>query len=281
VQALALRFPAGMVLGEQDVREAAGDGTSALDLQRMVITTSPASQAAHAEAVRVGLQLLDRSALTAWLAVQAESYSSERERASRNADMLAEAASVVRATMLVQLTDAEHALAAAINSRRAVGTTAVAEARAQVDAVRQASERTFLAWDTLVGEWSRAFDERPARDEHLSILIDATNFAELADRARHLGGALFAALHALARAPGEGELGYGPWRRTVVDELTARCESLRWRVLVLDPAKWADFAAAHDTQALERALAADTAAAHAAARVEKAAAAMHERAGHR
>jgi hypothetical protein len=281
VHALAVRLPGGLLIGDDDVREAAADGLSTLDVQRILISPSPASLAAQSEALRLGVRLLDREALASWLDSQAEFYAHERERTHREAQMQAEAATAVRAALLAQLGDAERALVAAANSRRAAGMIAVGEARAQVLAGRQDVERTFLAWDTLLAEWSRAFDERPSRDGQLSILLDPVRFAELETRARHLGSALVSVCDRMAVTPGDGALGYGAWRRATLEHLTARCEALRWRALALDPAHWRSFTAAHDTPALERALAADTLAAHALARVAKAAAAMEERVGMR
>ena len=55
-----------------------------------------------------------------------------------------------------------------------------------------------------------------------------------------------------------------------MEAVAARFETLRWRVSIVNPAQWHDFAQAHDEQAAQRAARATTAANHAAARAEKA-----------
>jgi hypothetical protein len=114
------------------------------------------------------------------------------------------------------------------------------------------------------------FGERATREGALSIEADAPQLAEMAERATHLSQAAMQGVHALTRTPAAGDSSYVAWRRVVVEAVAARFEALLWRVSIVDPAQWHDFARAHDEQAAQRAARATTVARHAAARAEKA-----------
>src|SRR5262249_18240864 len=115
-----------------------------------------------------------------------------------------------------------------------------------------------------------AFGEHAARDGSLEVIASHEALRELARRAAHLHDATLGACRRVAEQPVSGAGGYTAWRGAVIEELTARCEVVRWRLLALDPTKWQDLDAAHDTQAGAQAEAALTAARHAAVRAEKA-----------
>lgn len=265
-------------LSGDDVRRAVAAMGPTDGCQLRLIATARAGDDAASEARRLGVDLMDGEALARRLdaLVASQTHAHETERVA--ADAVAHSAARARDALLADVAALEEVLAHAGNGRRASGGTAVATAVATVDAARQEALRAFLAWDTLAGEWIACFDERAARDGVLVILADDARFADLTQRAAHLRAATAAVLARIAPTPGGGELGYGAWRRAVVEELTARCESCRWRLLAVDPARWEDFAAAHDGAALERATAADAAAGHAAGRVAKAYADMAARA---
>ena len=273
VVAAAIRPAEPFQLSAEDVRRAVA-ATNAADVtggtRLWLISTAPATEGASSEARRLGLDLIDGDALARRLEalVATQLHAREVERAA--ADALAQAASRAREAILMELAAVEESLARAGNTRRASGGAGVAAAAATVAAARQEALRAFLAWGTLAGEWVASFDERAGRDGALVILSDEPRFVELAERASHLRDATLAVLERIVTTPGGGELGYGVWRRSIVEELTAHSESCRWRVLALDPARWNDFAESHDANALERAASADAAANHAAARVAKA-----------
>ena len=267
VVAAALRPRVPFQVSGEDVRRAvAAAGATA---RMRLLSTAPASDEAASEARRLGVNLTDGDALARLLETLATSQASSRDTELAAVARLAATAANARDAMLADLAALEEALTRAANTRRATGRTAIASAAATATAARKDGLRALLAWDTLVGEWLASFDERAGREGTLVILSEAARFTEMAERASHLRVATLAALDRLASTPGTGDLGYGAWRKAVVEELTARCESCRWRVMALDPAHWDDFATAHDIAALERATSASTSAGHVAARVAK------------
>lgn len=275
----AHRPDAPLLVSGEDVRRAAAaasGGDPGVPLR--LFTAAPASDDASSEARRLGVDLLDGGELARRLEALevARLFGRESERAAAGA--LAAAATQARQAVLAELAALEDVLARAVNGRRASGRAAVAAAATAAGAARQEALRAFLAWDTLAGEWMASFDERAGREGALVVLADEERFADMTTRAAHLRDATRTALERIGDTPGAGDLGYGAWRRAVVEELTARCESCRWRLLAIDPDRWDDFAAAQDTAALERATGAAAAAGHAAARAAKAYADMAARA---
>lgn len=269
VVVVALRPPASLCVSDEDIRHAVA-AAGMLDNARLrIISASLASASAAHEAHRLGIELMGGDALAQRLEtlVAHQVYAREAEREA--ASLQAAAAAHAREAVLMDLRALEEILARAVNSRRASGRAAVATAAITIRAAREEALRAFLAWDTLADEWIASFDERAGRDGALVILTAGEQFGEMAERAAHLRAATLTSLASLASTPGGGELGYGAWRRAVMEELTARCEGCRWRLLAIDPARWDDFTAAHDTSALEHATSAQASAAHAAARVAK------------
>ncbi|HST89711.1 MAG TPA: restriction endonuclease [Ktedonobacterales bacterium] len=278
VIALAPRLPVGWWLGEVEVRQAAahlaGDPAGAC----LLITPAEATAAAYELAPRLHVELWARAELRAWLSQRHTHYDRERTAEQREAERRAATAAAARDAIVAALTALEQALAGAINRRRAVGATTIATHAAAITAALSDARRALAAWDTLAGEWAAAFAEREARDGSLMIVASVEALSEMEERAAHLRAAALDALDRLARTPGTGEHGYTTWRKAVVEELTARCEALRWRTLAMDPARWRAFRDAQDAQALARAETSATAAGHAAARAQKAYAQLAARA---
>ena len=278
VAVVAPRLPDGWRLGEVEVRQAAAHLAGDSAATCLLITPAEATTAARELAQRLRVELLAREELRAWLDRRRARYDRVREEARQKAESRAAAAVSVREAVVAAIMTLEQALAGAINRRRAVGATAVAAHTAVITTALADARRALAAWDTLAGEWAAAFAEREARDGSLAITASVEALSELEVRAAHLRAAALDTLDRLARTPGTGEHGYTTWRKAVVEELTARCEALRWRTLAVDPARWRTFTEAHDTEALERAEASATAATHAAARAQKAYAQLAARA---
>lgn len=278
VVAVAPRLPGGWRLGEVEVRQAAAHLAGDPAATCLLITTAEPTAAARALASRLRVDLLAREELRGWLGRRRTRYDRERELAQQEAERRAAAATSACNAVVAAITALEQALAVAINRRRAVGATAIAGHAAIITAALADARRALAAWDTLAGEWAAAFAEREARDGSLTITASVEAVGEMAARAAHLRDAALDALDRLARTPGTGEHGYTAWRKAVVEELTARCEALRWRMLTVDPARWRTFMDAHDAEALERAETSATAATHAAARAQKAYAQLATRA---
>lgn len=278
VIAVAPRLPDGWRLGEVEVRQAAahlaGDPTATC----VLITSAEATAAACELASRLRVELLACAELRAWLARRHTRYDREREVERQEAERRVAVAASAREAIIAALTALEQALARAINRRRAVGATAIAGHAAVISSSLADARRALAAWDTLAADWAAAFAEREARDGSLAITASVEALGELEARTAHLRDAALDAFGRLVRTPGTGEHGYTAWRKAVVEELTARCEALRWRALAIDPARWRTFADAHDAEALERAETSATAATHAAARARKAYAQLATRA---
>ena len=224
---------------------------------------------ATAEVARIGAWVLGQERLDEALARRAGAFERRRHEALTRAETLAGLAGEVRAAALARLEYLELALAQATNGRRATGAQ-VSQATATVREARTLAAQAFAAWETLLSDWRALFAERAARDGSLVIVGGEATIADLRERVAHLAGVFEGSFSRIGETPATGEFGYTAWRRAVVEELTALCEAARWRMEATDPARWRDFAAVVDTQALERAESALTAAGHARSRAEKA-----------
>ncbi|MFI5274792.1 MAG: hypothetical protein ACHQ4H_17310, partial [Ktedonobacterales bacterium] len=277
--AVALRLDGGHWLDPTDLRVAGRMSPAGSASPVTLITTANASAAAKEAAALSGLRLIDRSALAVFVERAAEASARACATAGRDAEARAAAAVEARATLLAALHDVEAALAGAVNARRATRRGAVVAAATTISAAVREVERALLAWETLIADWHAVFDERAARDGSLAITASPEALKLLRGRAGHLRDALLPPLRALAATPSAGEAGYGAWRKAVLEQFTLSFESLRWRVLEVDPSRWHDPAAARDIQALAQAESAATAARYAAARAAKAYGQLAERAG--
>ena len=270
----------GWPLLEDDLRRMAALAAGEPGARLVVVTTAEATVGAQVAARALGpARLIDRPALAETLARLTSAYQREQERAQDVAKTRAKAATAARKKLLAALTALSEQAQAAPNSRKATGRAAVRTAAAAVEQARRLAAQALIAWETLLADWSSAFDERPARDGSLTLSAEPTAYAALAERADHLKKPLLDALRAVAKAPGAGDLGYAAWRLAVGEELAARCAALRWRAQMVDPAQWQDFAAAVDDRALQEATRAENAATHAAARANAARSALVERVG--
>ncbi len=278
VSVLAMRFDCRTLLGAAEVREVASRLSAAAPAERILIATADADLNTQLEAQRLGVRLLDRQALDTWLSAHVNAYALEREQAERETGERAIEATRARNIALEHLHEVERTLAASLNTRRASGGSAVAASAAVVSEVRRLAHQAFLAWEAWIADWTAAFDELPDRSEGLVIVADRAKLHALSERADHLGRATEEAVARLGETPSDGELGYGPWHKAVLAELTSMCESIRWRLLAVDPSQRSDFVAAHDAEAQERAVGAQSAAWHATARVESCFADMRARA---
>jgi len=274
----AIRFADRRCLSREDVERLAAQRASRLAPPALLISTASAGESAREASQRLGVRLLDRTALSERLDGLVARQLHEREAAGRDQQTRAEAAATTRSALLSELQHAEEALASAANTRRAAGRSAVASAASTLMDALVPAQRALLAWETLIHDWTAAFDEREARDGSLSLRAGEAAFAEMAGRARHLGAALAEAGERVAESPGVGDLGYTVWRRDVLEQLSAQCEACRWRVLGIDPSQWREFTAAHDAPAFERAAAAAATALHAATRASRSYAELARRA---
>lgn len=270
----------GWPLLEADLRRMAALAATEPETQLVIVTTAEATVGARLAAQSIGhTRIIDRTALAETLAGLATAYQREQERAQDEAKTRAKAASAARKKLLATLTAIDETAQAEPNMHKAAGRPAVRKAAAQVEQARRLAAQALMAWETLLTEWGAAFGERPARDGSLPLTAEATVYGELAERADHLKKPLLDALRALAKAAGDGDLGYAAWRLAIGEELAARCSALRWRAQLVDPAQWQDYAEAVNDVALQEATRAENAATHAAARAERARAQLVERIG--
>lgn len=263
-------------LGTEEVQRAAAlraDGINAL-----LVTTVVVAEDVQEVAARLNVRLIDSLRLGDMLERFGSAHTREREHVMLDREKRVSEATTAREQMLAAVRILEVALAAGANSRRTSGRPALVGAVAAISKARQLAQQAFLAWETLITDWQAAFGEREARDGSLPIIASAEQLQEYAQRAGHLAEVLKPAFGEIASTPGTGELGYGAWRKAILEELTARCEVLRWRLSALDPSNAQSFVAAHDADALAQAEAAATAATHASTRVEKAYAQLETRA---
>lgn len=274
--ATAFRSDGACGLGTEEVQRAAAlraDGASVL-----LVTTVATAEDVREVAARLDVQLIDSVRLGDILEKLGSAHTREREQVLLDREQRVHVATVAREEMLAAVRVLEEALATCVNSRRTSGRPALVGAIAAISKARQLAQQAFLAWETLVADWQAAFGEREARDGSLPIVATAEQLQAYAQRAGHLAEVLKPAFGDIASTPGTGELGYGAWRKAILEELTARCEVLRWRLTALDPSHAQSFVAAHDADALAQAEAAATATTHASARVEKAYAQLETRA---
>lgn len=275
----------GHSLDEETVRAAASArnldadrGSSAVPRVVLLTTARPTPGAAR-EAARLGVRLIARDELAALLATMAGAYQRDREEASADARARAQAAVGARKVLLAALKAHETTLARIPTPKTAATRAAISAAAHEVVVGRQSAGRALVAWETLVSDWRAAFGERTERDGRLRIDAEPARFEEIAQRARHLREAMTQALRQVLRGPSEGDLGYGEWRRLVVEELALRCEALCLRVRSIDPAHWQDVTQARDLEAEAAATRAQTGAERAAARAEQLYAQLVARAG--
>ncbi|HEV8193055.1 MAG TPA: hypothetical protein VGP82_16450 [Ktedonobacterales bacterium] len=265
----AIRLPRGWLLDEEAVQRTAALASGEPGAKVLLLSTAQATVGATLAARRLNVSLWDRAVLQAALGRSDTAYARAQEKAQDLVHEQARAATETRSAILRKLHAIEDALATGENTRKASGRAAVAKVAREVATARAALERATLAWETLVDEWSAVFGERATREGALSIEADTAQLAEIADRATHLSQAAMQGAHALTRTPAAGDSSYVTWRRAVMEAVAASFEALRWRVSIVDPAQWHDFAQAHDEQAAQRAARATTAANHAAARAQK------------
>lgn len=275
----ALRLPPGAALLGDDVRHLATIASNEPGARLVAVTTAEVTAGAALIAREVNADLYDRDALNQLLATQATAFARERAQSQSDAKAQAKAAAAARKKLLTALTAADTQAKAPLPAQRASGRVAVRKAMEQAREARRIAGQALIAWETLVAEWTGTFGERPARDGTLPMLGQPAVWADLGARADHLKKPLIDALRALAKTPGDGDLGYGAWRLALSEELAARCSALLWRVNLVDPAQWEDFSAAVNDAAVREASRADNAATHAAARAERAQSLMTERAG--
>ncbi|MEO7002543.1 MAG: hypothetical protein ABI068_12065 [Ktedonobacterales bacterium] len=287
VIASVVRLPIGWPLDVGAIELAA---TAATDVgasgatQTLLLTSAEATVDALIAARRLGVRLLDRSALRERLRAYSTAFQREQLQANEEITTRANAAIQSHAQLLAALATLQPPLALLTPDAQNVGAhgkvsgrTAVKKMVAQVSEARRMAQQALMAWETLMGEWGGAFGERPARDGGLLLTAAPTAYTALGERSSHLAEALAAALTRLATTAPDGELGYGVWRQAVAEEVIARGEALRWRVSALNPTHWRDFSIAHDDAAAQEVSRATNAAAHAATRAEKAWAQLAER----
>lgn len=273
---IAMRREAGAAIQAADARDAlAGDQTTRAE--RLLLTPSALGDDARSVLARVGVTLIDRDALSQELLRQGNAYADLRAATTEQSETLARQTGDVRDWVIGCVEDLEAVLVQSANTRRATGSE-IAKAAAVLREVWTVSDQVFVAWETLLADWQALFPERAARDGSMRLLGDEARLNELRERAEHLVGVTRGGFARLADAPDVGEMGYTTWRRALLEELTARCETLRWRIQATDPTQWRDFARVTDAQALERAETARTSALHARARAEKAYAQLAARA---
>lgn len=279
VVASAPRLEAGWSLAADDVQRVVALASTTPKATRALVTTALADASAHEAAQRLGLRLWDRTVLRELLTQAASAHQRERDVAHQQRLASVAAASRTRQSLLAALDAFDDGLTrAAASTSRATTRAAVVAAVTNIRERQPLLSQALLAWETLLADWHAAFGAREARDGSLAILGTPQSFDALSQRAEHLGTVLAPALATLARAPGGGDLGYEPWRTALLEELHARCESLRLRAEAIKPEQWQQFSAAYDSQALEQAEVATSAAAHARTRVANAYAQLETRA---
>jgi hypothetical protein len=225
------------------------------------------------------VRIVDGEILRAHLATLAGSADHRQATAQAEAKTRARAAISAHAAMQKALAAATKRIEAKSPRPRAVGKATPAKAREQLRATRISANQAFLAWETLFADWLETFGSAPAHDGTLPILVDASAFTPLRERAAHLGGVLADLLYELAVTPSDGELGYGSWRAAVLEEARLRCAALAAQLQIIDPAQWADFDAACSQARETDALEAEVAARRASARADKAQSQVTQRAG--
>jgi hypothetical protein len=275
----AMRLPQGAPLLDADMRHMVTIAAHEPGSRLMALTTAEATVGARLIAGASAVELFDRAKLERLLEGLATAHDRERAQSLNDAKAQAKAATAARKKLLAALTAADKLAKAPLPAPRVTGRAAVRKAVEQAREARRLASQALLAWETLITEWLATFGERPARDGSLPLLAEPGAWSELGDRADHLKKPLVDALRALTKTPGDGDLGYGPWRQALSEELAARCAAALWRASMIDPAQWQDYASAVNDLALREASRADNAAAHASARAERAQSQMAERPG--
>jgi hypothetical protein len=179
-------------------------------------------------------------------------------------------ADATRTRILANLDRLDDTLSLAVNTRKTGSRSVMLESVESISAATTIVTQAFVAWDTLATDWSASFGDHEERDGSLPILADVATLDEIGERAGHLSAVTEQALQRIQSTPGTGELGYTAWRKAVLEELVARCDSVRYRVVAITPAAWPNFAEARDTQRLQQAEDATVMASYARGRAQKA-----------
>jgi hypothetical protein len=266
----ALRGDPAQIISERDVAETARLARERrLDCALLLAAGAP-TRAARALAESSSVRIVDGEALRAQLGALAGSADQQQATAQAEAQARARAAISAYAAMQKALTAATKRIEAKSPRPRATENATLAQARERLRATRASADQAFLAWKTLLADWLGAFGSAPAHNGTLPILVDASAFTSLRERAAHLGGVLSDLLRELAATPNDGELGYSAWRAAVVEEAKLRCVALATQLQTIDPAQWGDFDAARSPAQETDALEAEVAARRASARADKA-----------
>lgn len=265
-------------LSGDDVRQAAAHVAAEPGTACVLLAPVPVSGQALAEAERLGVELWADLAVKDTLDEAARAYETEREAAVAHRQRCLALLDTVRRESLAALEETETCLATSPATARLNARGQVVQAIEATKEGRDHLLQALVAWDTVVADVQTAVGPRPRRDGALDIVASPATLQELLDRVRHLAQVTAASARQLADLAPRGDFGYAEWRTSVLDEVTARCEAARWRLLALDLAKADDYDRAHDQQAIERAEAAALAAQRAAARVAQTFAALERRA---
>ncbi len=274
----AIRPIAGWVTTEDSVRQVAEAAAAERTAHAILVSLAPATVGASITARRAGVRLIDRAALRDLLATF--ETAAEREAASirQEQDTRAEAAATARRALVAAVERTRTTLQGAKEPKRATGRE-VAKAATQLAEIGRTLRMAYIAWDTLLSEWASSFGERATRQGALSITASAEEFAAIAERGEHLGDVLAESATRLTGLPTARELGYGPWRQAVLEELVFRAEAYSARMHVVDPTAWSDFSRAFDERAMAESSRMLLDAEHAAARAAKASGDYARRAG--
>ena len=273
---IAMRREPGRTL-DSEYTQAAIAQSATTGREPLLLTPNDIDAEARVVIERAGLHVIGPEILASELDRLSHAYVDRREATREQAEALAMQAAKVRAQILEHMESLETALVRTANARRATGAE-VARAALIVRETQSLADQVFVAWETLLVDWQALFPTRAARDGSMRILAGDKSFTELSERAEHLFGVTRQGFARLEQTPEIGEMGYTSWRRAAMEDMTARCESVRWRIQAIDPTRWRDFASVRDTRAMERAETALSAAAHARARADKAYAQLATRA---
>lgn len=236
-------------------------------LRVTIFTPNHLDHAAREALTRVGASNIGMEAIDDALARLSHAFEDQRAASITTAEMMASRAAAMRLQVLGYIETLQGALVQAVNTRRAVGGDVARSARV-IQEIRAVADQVFVAWETWLADWQELFPERAARDGSLRLLAGEERLSELSQRAEHLFSVTRDAFTRFPTTPGAGEMGYTAWRKAIVEELTARCEALRWQMAAHNPERWRDFASVMDTQAQVQAATARTLAAHARARAD-------------
>jgi hypothetical protein len=214
--------------------------------------------------------LLDQTELRT-LIEQLEAAPSREEAAETQAkEEKAIRADATRARIVAELDRLDDTLSLAANTRKTGSRSVLLESVESISIATTIATQAFLAWETLATDWSASFGDHEERDGSLLIVADIATLDEIGERAGHLTAVTEQALQQIQNTPGTGELGYTAWRKAVLEELLARCDSVRYRVVAITPDAWQNFAEARNTQKLQQAEDAAAMASYARGRAQKA-----------